>query len=106
MIPALKILAVLQFLLCTTTAARRNHKRGLPLVQGSESDLAKAIGGDCTWMYNWSPTPPASAPASGLTFVPMQWGRENVERFVDTVHKVGAKTILVRCWTVGSGGGF
>ncbi|KAJ6588480.1 hypothetical protein B0H19DRAFT_1205890 [Mycena capillaripes] len=94
MVPASGIVIALQFLLSTTTfVAGRNPKRGLPLVQGSESDLVRAIGGQCSWFYNWSPTAPVSAPA-GLAFVPMQWGRENVGQFAETVRRIRAKTIL------------
>ncbi|KAF8208342.1 hypothetical protein K438DRAFT_1755035 [Mycena galopus ATCC 62051] len=90
----LSALLALQFLLSTVCVAGRNPKRGLPLVQGSESDLNKASSGQCSWFYNWSPTPPASAQHVGLEFVPMQWGRQNVGAFVDVVRKNGAKTAL------------
>ncbi|KAJ7846375.1 hypothetical protein B0H14DRAFT_2584205 [Mycena olivaceomarginata] len=93
MVPALKILVALQILLSMTPVVGRNPKRGLPLVQGSESDLGKASSGQCSWFYNWSPNPPASA-HTGLEFVPMQWGRENVAQFINTVQMNGAKTIL------------
>ncbi|KAJ7624968.1 hypothetical protein DFH06DRAFT_1339755 [Mycena polygramma] len=89
----LPVFVVVLYFLLPTTVAGRNPKRGLPLVQGSEADLAKANGGQCSWYYNWSPTPPASSPA-GLAFVPMQWGRDNVEQFADIVRRSGAKTIL------------
>ncbi|KAJ7507301.1 glycosyl hydrolase catalytic core-domain-containing protein [Mycena galericulata] len=75
------------------SVAGGSAKRGLALVQGNESDLRKASGGQCNWFYNWSPAPTASVP-SGLNFVPMQWGRANVQGFADTVRKSGAKTIL------------
>ncbi|KAJ6591128.1 hypothetical protein DFH09DRAFT_1259430 [Mycena vulgaris] len=95
MAPALTLtfLALIQCLLSATSVAGRNPKRGLPLVQGSDSDLGKARDGQCSWFYNWSPTAPVSLPA-GLTFVPMQWGRDNVAEFADTVRKAGARTIL------------
>ncbi|KAJ7031608.1 glycosyl hydrolase catalytic core-domain-containing protein [Mycena alexandri] len=73
--------------------ASRNPKRGFPLVTGSEADLVKTNNGQCSWFYNWSPSPSPAVPA-GLAFVPMQWGRENVAQFVDTVRKSGAKIVL------------
>ncbi|KAJ7481645.1 hypothetical protein FB451DRAFT_1338348 [Mycena latifolia] len=85
MVPAYKFLVLVQCLLSATHVRGSNPKRGLPVVQNSESDLGKANGGQCSWFYNWSPTPPTSAPL---------WGRDNVAGFTDTVHRVGAKTIL------------
>ncbi|KAF7341979.1 Glyco-hydro-cc domain-containing protein [Mycena venus] len=93
MVPALKILVFLQLLLSTTFVAGGNPKRGLTVVQGSESDLVKASSGQCSWFYNWSPTPPASTHA-GLEFVAMQWGREDIAQFANIVRRNGAKTVL------------
>lgn len=89
------IIVFVQYLLARSVAGS-SPKRGVALAQGGEPDLGKAGGGQCSWLYNWSPAPPASVP-SGLTFTPMQWGRDNAQGFADAVRKTGAKTILVRC---------
>ncbi|KAJ7099701.1 hypothetical protein C8R44DRAFT_747630 [Mycena epipterygia] len=92
---SLVLLALLPCLLFTAPrVAGSNPKRGLSLVQGSESDLVKANGGDCSWFYNWAPTPPASLPAVNLDFIPMQWGSGDIEGFADTVRAGGWSTIL------------
>jgi hypothetical protein len=91
--PVSTLLVFIQCLLSVLVAGS-SPKRGLALVSGSESDLGKANGGQCSWFYNWSPNPPATA-AAGLAFVPMQWGRDNAAGFADAVRKAGAKTILV-----------
>ncbi|KAJ7701765.1 hypothetical protein B0H17DRAFT_1242008 [Mycena rosella] len=90
---ALKFVVLIQCLLSATSVGGSNPKRGLAVVQGSESDLGKVSGSECSWFYNWSPTPATSAPV-GIAFVPMQWGRENVAEFADTVRRAGAKTIV------------
>jgi len=86
------IIVFVQYLLAMSVAGS-SPKRGVALAQGGEPDLGKAGGGQCSWLYNWSPAPPASVP-SGLTFTPMQWGRDNAQGFADAVRKAGAKMIL------------
>ncbi|KAJ7777874.1 hypothetical protein DFH07DRAFT_567523 [Mycena maculata] len=91
--PALAMIAVILCLLAAMSVEGSNPKRGLAFVPGNEKDLGKASGGQCSWLYNWAATPPASVP-SGLDFVPMQWGRDNVSSFADIVRNASAKTIL------------
>ncbi|KAJ7164957.1 glycosyl hydrolase catalytic core-domain-containing protein [Mycena filopes] len=94
MVRPLKVFLTIQLFL-STFAAARNPKRGFPLVAGSESDLGRANNGQCSWFYNWSPSPsPAVKVPPGLTFVPMQWGRDNVGQFLDSVRRSGAQTVL------------
>ncbi|KAJ7757058.1 hypothetical protein B0H16DRAFT_1689744 [Mycena metata] len=93
MIGTLKIFVAL-ILTLSTSVVGRNPKRGFPLVTGNEGDLVKANNGQCSWFYNWSPSPSPAVVPPGLAFVPMQWGRENIAQFVNTVRKSGAKTVL------------
>ncbi|KAF7292850.1 Glyco-hydro-cc domain-containing protein [Mycena indigotica] len=87
----LQLLAIQQVL--SLYAPRGSPKRGVALVASSNADLGRTTHQQCSWVYNWSPTPPPLMP-TGLTFVPMQWGRDNVHAFADAVHKSGARTIL------------
>jgi len=49
--------------------------------------------GVVTWAYNWSPHPDDLS-TSGVEFIPMQWGAENIEKFSDAVASTKAKAIL------------
>ncbi|KAF8916650.1 hypothetical protein CPB85DRAFT_1431970 [Mucidula mucida] len=62
-----------------------NQKRGLAFaVDGHPEDLKLAASGAPSWVYNWSPWPPTTH-VDGITPIPLQWGRPDIENFASRV---------------------
>jgi hypothetical protein len=60
-------------------------------VANSPKDQLTALG--ATWCYNWGASPKASDCADPL-FVPMVWGKSNVESTIQAIGDAGYKTVL------------
>ncbi|KAK7460894.1 hypothetical protein VKT23_008822 [Stygiomarasmius scandens] len=73
----------------------RNSKRGIASAPGTyqASDLMKAGVGQASWVYNWNDYPPSSVP-SGIEYVPMQWGEDNIGNLYDRIKSTNAKVLL------------
>jgi hypothetical protein len=81
------------------SAVTKKSKRGLAFAAGdTPGDLnnANQTKADISWQYDWGISPPDYLAASGIDYVPMQWGAGKIELFSDAVKAQGAKTILVR----------
>lgn len=97
MFPHLGFCAVFA-LLCSTSLAAKNPKRGLAFAEGDNpNDIKQANQSSSviSWQYNWATSPPDYLAKSGITFHPMQWGPSGIQNFAATAKAQGAKLILV-----------
>lgn len=78
------LLVAARFALCTTSP-----KRGLVFVPDndheSDNNVWDSSTSDITWYYNYGPSPSSNYDGSKLEFVPMLWGNESDNTFLDTV---------------------
>jgi len=79
-----------------TVASPKNPKRGIGYAGDVPGDIINANQTDSviTWLYNWADTPPDYIATSNISYIPMQWGSVNINKFPDAVKAQGAKTIL------------
>jgi hypothetical protein len=70
-------------------SATTSPKRGLVYVPDSDNPQDDQIwtsgSSDLTWYYNYSPSPSSAYTDSDLEFVPMLWGNQSDDSFLDTV---------------------
>lgn len=70
-------------------------KRGLAFADsGNTGDIAVAYNTQVSWVYDWGSTAPSYLKNTDMTYIPMQWGKDNVDNFIDEVQAQNAKTIL------------
>ncbi|KAF9029521.1 hypothetical protein BDZ89DRAFT_715481 [Hymenopellis radicata] len=83
--PILKMLVFLLLSALPLVYCGYNAKRGLAFADGGHAqDLKQAANGAPSWVYNWSSWPPAMH-VDGITPIPMQWGRPDIENFASRV---------------------
>ncbi|KAG0705356.1 hypothetical protein DFH29DRAFT_293931 [Suillus ampliporus] len=72
-----------------------NAIRGLAFADSNNAgDIAVAKNTQVSWVYDWGSTAPSYMENTGMDYIPMQWGADNVENFAAAVLAQGAKTIL------------
>lgn len=71
-------------------------KRGLAFADsGNTGDISVAYNTQVSWVYDWGSTAPSYLKNTDMTYIPMQWGEDNVDNFIAEVQAQNAKTILV-----------
>lgn len=70
-------------------------KRGLAFADTDNTgDIAVAYDTQVSWVYDWGSTTPSYLKDTDMTYVPMQWGEDNVDNFMAEVQAQNAKIIL------------
>jgi len=90
--------AIFLAVLTSVSSAAKNPKRGLAFAESDHSGdikLASASSSVVSWVYDWGQSPKDYIASSGIPYVPMQWGTDNIQNFASLVKQQGAKTILV-----------
>lgn len=70
-------------------------KRGLAFADSDNTgDIAVADDTQVSWVYDWGSTAPSYLKNTDMTYIPMQWGEDDVDNFMAEVLAQNAKTIL------------